>query len=695
MAQAPRSSQAPSRRGRTPMGRAFYWLTILTVWGAIAILGFFAVFSIGLPDTSNLYNIKRQTSITYLDRSGAVISIHGADRAPPVDLDSLPPYVPAAFVAIEDKQFYHHLGFNPWGMLRSQIWDMAHPRGPLRGGSTITQQLARNLFLTPAQTYRRKGQELVLAIWLEAHFSKKQILSLYLNRVNFGGGAYGIESAAQRYFNKPARQLSLGEAALLAAAMKGPSRYNPAANSERAARRATLVLDEMVKTGAISPAERAAAVAEPVRVSEHLADQHGQYFVDWLDSQVRSRMGDLTQDVVVETTLDLPIQSDAEMALSEGVAAHGREGVKEGALVALDGQGRIRAYVGGADYAESQFDRATTARRQAGSSFKPFVYLTAMEAGHTPQEGVVDEPVTIHGWTPRNYTGRYLGAINLQTALAQSINTVAARLADQVGTAQVAQTAHRLGISSPIQTDPSMALGAVEVSPLEMVEAYDAFSNGGFKVNPYGIERIRTSDGRVLYEHGSEAGTRQTAIGEPALAYMNQMLRQVIASGTGTGARVAGYDIAGKTGTTSDYRDAWFLGYTGGFTAGVWLGRDDNTPMRKVTGGGAPAQIWHAFMSRALPRLAAQSIPGAPPPAPAPVETAPLQNEGAPAPTPFDAESDAPPPPPPPAYRPQPERPSPGYYYRPLPPPQDDMNDNLDGDDRGPPRRPPPPPPYV
>jgi penicillin-binding protein 1A len=583
---------------------------VLFVWGLIFAVGFLAVFATDLPDTSKLYDVKRQPSITYLDRSGAVVAVRGSQYAPPADIGALPSYVPAAFVAIEDRQFYHHFGFNPWGMLRSEIYNLRHPGGALHGGSTITQQLARNLFLTPAQTYRRKAQELVLAIWLETHFSKKQILALYLNRVNFGGGAYGIEAASQRYFNKPASGLTLGEAALLAATMKGPSRYNPAANSERAARRATVVLYEMQRMGAVTAAQREAAFNHPVHVSARLANQRAQYFVDWLDAQVRAQVGEPTQDLVVETTLDLPIQAAAEQAVRSGVTAHANQGVRQGALVAMDGEGRVRAYVGGADYGESQYDRATAARRQAGSAFKPFVYLTAMEAGHTPFEPVVDEPITIGNWTPRNYTGRYLGSIDLETALAQSINTVAARLASEVGTTNVAGVAHRLGITSPIQTDPSMALGAVEVSPMEMAEAYDSFSNGGYRTRGYGIERIRTAAGRVLYDHAAAPPPRPQVIGEPALREMTQMLRQVLISGTGARARIGGYDLAGKTGTTSDYKDAWFIGFTGGFVAAVWVGKDDNTPMRKVTGGGAPSEIWRGFMVQALPRLAARSIPG-------------------------------------------------------------------------------------
>jgi penicillin-binding protein 1A len=618
MARSPEPLERPRTR-RTPLQAVFYWTLVLGVWGVIFVVAFLAVFATDLPDTSNLYSVKRQPSISYLDRSGALVAVRGSQESPPVDIDQLPPYVPAAFVAIEDRQFYHHFGFNPWGMVRAEVYNLTHHGAPLQGGSTITQQLARNLFLTPTQSVRRKAQELILAVWLETKFTKKQILALYLNRVNFGGGAYGIEAASQRYFNKPASQLTLGEAALLAATMKGPSRYNPAANSDRAAKRATEVLNAMVSMHAITPAQRDAAFAQPVHVSATLASQRAEYFTDWLDAQVRAIIGkEPTEDLVVETTLDLPIQAAAEQAVREGVAAHSAQGVQQGALVALDGEGRIRAYVGGASYADSQFDRATQAERQAGSSFKPFVYLTAMEAGHTPSEEVVDEPITIGNWSPHNDNGKYLGQVTLETALAQSINTVAVRLATEVGTANVAATAHRLGITSPIQTDPSMALGAVEVTPLEMAQAYDAFANGGFRVQAYGIERIRTASGQVLYDHGVDKPQPQAVIGQPALSEMAEMMRQVVASGTGSRARIAGYDLAGKTGTTSDFRDAWFIGFTGGFVTAVWTGRDDNTPMKRMFGGVAPAEIWRSFMTFALPKLQTQAIPGGTAPAPVP-----------------------------------------------------------------------------
>jgi len=621
----PGGPRGPGGPPRTLVRSILYWAAVGGIWMAILVIAAIAVLARGLPDTSKLYQIKRQPSITYLDRSGALIAVRGSQYAPPVDLDSLPAYVPGAFVAIEDRQFYHHLGFNPWGILRSEAYNLTHPHGPLRGGSTITQQLARNLFLTPAQNLHRKAQELVLAIWLEAKFSKKQILALYLNRVYFGAGAYGIEAAAQRYFNKPASQLNLGEAALLAGMLKAPSRYSPISDVARAERRATIVLDEMVQNHNITSAERDDAFRHPVRISSVLAAQRGQYFVDWVDAQVRQMVGQPQEDLVVETTLDLPIQAAAERTISQGVATEGApKGVQQAALVSLDGEGRVRAYVGGVNYADSQFDRVSTAKRQAGSSFKPFVYLTAMEQGHTPYEQAVDEPTTIGDWEVHDYEPRYLGRITLQTALAQSINTVAAKLAQQVGTAVVASTAHRLGVASPIQTGPSMALGAVEVSPLEMAGAYDAFANGGYRVQPFGIERIRSADGKVLYDHSEHAPQRPQVVGSPGLQYMDMMMRQVVISGTGAAARIPRYDIAGKTGTTSDYRDAWFIGFTGGFVTAIWTGRDDNTPMKRVTGGGVPASLWRQYMSQALPRLNVSAIPGGAAPGPPPSQAGDL-----------------------------------------------------------------------
>jgi penicillin-binding protein 1A len=588
---------------------------VLAIWGVIAVLAVVLYFARGLPDTSKLYEIHRQPSISYLDRNGALLAVRGSLYAPPIDLDTLPGYVPQAFISIEDRRFYQHWGFDLTGMVRMTVVDVTRHRFA-QGASTITQQLARNLFLTPDQNVKRKIQELILAVRLEHQFTKKQILSLYLNRVYFGAGAYGIESAAETYFNKPASKLTIAEAALLAGLLKSPTHYSPVSEQERAGQRATIVLDKMVETGAITPAQRDAALAEPVKVSPALATQHAQYFVDWVDGQVRKLVGEPTTDLIVETTLDLPIDTAAENAARAAVAHWEHDGVQQAAVVALDGSGRVRALIGGVSYAKSQYDRAIDARRQPGSSWKPFVYLTAMEAGRTPQTMAMDEPVTIDGWTPHNFEPEFLGPITLQQALQRSINTVAAKLADEVGRGNVADTARKLGIASPINTDPAMALGTTQVSPLEMAQAYAPFSNGGFSAPAYAIERIRTTDGKVLYEHPK--APHASVIPEPALGYMTQMLRTVlVAPGTGTRAAIPGYDLAGKTGTTSDFRDAWFVGYAGGFVTAVWVGKDDDTPMRRVTGGMAPAELWHGFMAAALPKLKVQPIPGgrSPPPA--------------------------------------------------------------------------------
>ncbi len=607
-----RGSGGDGKAARTPLQRLLYWSAVLAVWGLIFLVVFFAVFARDLPDTSTLYNVDRQPSITYLDRNGALIAVRGTQQAPPADLQALPDYVPAAFIAIEDRRFYYHPGFDPIGMSRAIVANMRAGR-VVQGGSTLTQQLAKNLFLSPDQNLKRKVQELMLAVWLEMKFSKEEILALYLNRVYFGAGAYGIEAASQRYFDKGAKDLTVGEAALLAGLLKAPSRYSPVSESERAAARATVVLDEMVEAGVITPEQRAEAVTAPVRVSRTLATQHAQYFVDWLDKQIRELVGEPTEDMVVETTLDLTLQTQAERAVRRILDRDESRGVQQAALVALDGEGRVRAMIGGASYADSQFNRAVDARRQAGSAFKPFVYLTALESGYTPETRVNDAPIQIGNWSPRNYTNDFRGEMPLSQAVAQSINTVAAGLADQVGRDNVARTARRLGITSRVGLEPAMALGAVEVSPLEMAQAYDAFANGGKRVQAHGITRIRTPQGRVIYQRSNRAGAPIQAITNPFLYYQNQMLRSVMTGGTGRSAAIAGRDLAGKTGTTSDYKDAWFVGYTGGFVTAVWVGKDDNTPMRGVTGGSSPAAIWKGFMQAALPRLNAPDIPNGPP----------------------------------------------------------------------------------
>ena len=590
----------------------------------------FAALSLSLPtpELPALPPIRRDPQVTYVDRAGVVLGVRGGRYAPPADLARLPAYVPAAFVAIEDRRFYDHEGFDPRGIARAIVTNIERGRAA-QGASTITQQLARNLYLSSDRTLQRKADELLYSIQLERTYSKRQILGLYLSRIYFGSGAYGIEAASRRYFNKPAARLTVREAAMLASIPKSPSAYDPAAHPEASAQRSRLVLDAMVETGAISAAQRGKALAERPKVWTDPPNEAAQYFLDWLDGETRRLAGAPKQDLVVETTLDASYEVAAAQAARSAAVRYARQGAQQAAIVSVDGQGRIRAYVGGVDYSASPFDRVAGARRQAGSAWKPFVYLTALEAGLTPDAPVVDEPVLIGTWSPRNYEDGYLGPVTLEQALAKSLNTVAARLADQVGRPAVAATARRLGVASPINTDPAMALGTTQVSPLELAQAYVPFANGGRRASAYGIERIRTSGGVVVWRRPPAAGAQ--VVGNPALGELNRMLRAVVSSGTGVRAAIPGRDVAGKTGTTSDYRDAWFAGFTGDLATVVWMGRDDNSPMGRLTGGSAPAELWREVMLAGMKRLPTGPIPlGPPPPVLAPPPT--LTNAAAPVP---------------------------------------------------------------
>ena len=590
-----------------------------------------ASLSLTAPELPPLPPIKREAQVVYVDRAGAVLGVRGGRYGPPVDIAKLPPHVSAAFIAIEDRRFYEHTGFDAIGIARAIVANAEQGRAA-QGASTITQQLARNLFLSADQTMERKAKEVMYAVQLERTYSKKQILGLYLSRVYFGSGAYGIEQASRRYFGKSAAKLSVREAATLAGVLKSPTKYNPIEQPANAAARADLVLAAMVETGAITPAQRKQAMAQPLKLAGGAYSASANYFIDWLDGQRRRLVGAPKQDVIVETTLDAGLEAAAAAQTRAVVERYKAQEVSQAALVALDGQGRVRAMVGGVDYAAAPYNRAVTAKRQAGSAWKPFVYLTALEAGRTPDMAVVDEPTTIGTWSPQNYSNTFAGTLTLEQAVAQSTNTVAVRLADEVGRGNVAATAKRLGVVSAVNTDPAMALGTSLVSPLEMAQAYAAFGNGGERAQAYGIERIRTVGGQVLYQR--KTSPAQAVIANPALSDLNRMLRGVVASGTGTRAAIAGYDLAGKTGTTSDYKDAWFAGYTGGFTAVVWMGNDNGAPMKRVTGGAAPAELWRGFMASALKRAPARPIPAGPPPLvlppPEPAETIDTLLEAAP-----------------------------------------------------------------
>jgi penicillin-binding protein 1A len=603
-----RKSSAPkpalkrtSVRKRGVLGTLVYWSAVLALWGAIIGGGLLLWLARDLPTPDALAASADRPSIAYLDVTGAVLDVRGAPDAPPVQLDKLPPYVPAAFIAIEDRKFYRHWGFDIEGLLRA-AYENARAGRVVQGGSTITQQLAKNVFLSSEQSMRRKAQELMLAVWLESKYTKDEILALYLARVYFGAGAWGLEEASKRYFGKEASALTIPEAAMLAGLLKAPSRLSPLSDSERAARRADVVLATMVETGVISAADRERAQAQPLRVLRTQPGGSAGYFVDWVAADVGALIGEPAEDIIVETTLDLAQQTAGERALIAGLdAAAARRRASQGALVALAGDGAVRVMVGGKSYEDSQYNRVTQARRQPGSAFKPFVYLAAVEAGYGPWSTRIDQQITIGDWTPQNYDGRYRGEMPLITALSKSVNTIAVQLAEETGRDAVIRAARRLGVTSPLAPNRSLALGADVVSPLELTAAYAPFANGGAAAMPYGVLRIRTRDGRILYERAPSAGAR--VIDDRALRLMNFMMRQVVVDGTGTAARVDGRAIAGKTGTTSDYRDAWFVGYTGGYVASVWVGADDNARMASVSGGQIPARIWRSFMAAAVGRI--------------------------------------------------------------------------------------------
>jgi len=576
------------------------------VGGFVAlILGFFFFVTWDMPSTDDLWEARSGQSITFLDRNGHVILREGAQNAPPVDLASLPAYVPQAFIAIEDKKFYHHFGVDIGGMMRA-VAENLRAGHVVQGGSTLTQQLAKNLFLTNERSWRRKLQEMAMAVWLETRFSKDEILALYLSRVYFGAGAYGIEAASERYFDRPARELTLLQSAMLAGLVKAPSRMNPASQDISAARaRAQVVLNEMVSSGDISAAERDAALREELVISRRNPAGVLSYYRDWVDPLLNQVIGTQRDAFVVETTLDLASQRAGASAVESVLAEQGADRhVGQASLLAMDDQGGVRAMVGGRDYAQSQFNRVTQAHRQPGSSFKFFIYLAAMENGLTPWSVRDDAPITIHiagqpDWSPGNYTHEYHGPVSLTSAFANSFNMVAIRVCNEVGGDHVIDVAQRLGVTSPLHNYHSLALGAQEVTLLEMVGAYGAMASEGYRVEPHGVARIRrVNTNETMWAWRPQHHDR--VIEERPLRLMNLMMSRVVQAGTGTHARIVGRDIAGKTGTGNDYRDAWFIGFTPGLVAGVWVGNDNFTETARVTGGSLPADIWARFMPTAL-----------------------------------------------------------------------------------------------
>jgi penicillin-binding protein 1A len=629
---SPPRSRRPGRPRRSLIGHLVYWGAVLSLWAFVALVALVAYNASQLPPIDQLAVPKRPPNIAILGDDGSLIANRGDTGGPAVRLIDLPPYLPKAFVAIEDRRFYEHFGIDPVGVSRALIRDATGASG-IEGGSTLTQQLAKNLFLTRERTLSRKIQEAILALWLERRYSKDQILELYLNRVYFGSGAYGVEAAAQKYFGKSARFATLSEAALLAGLMKSPTKLAPNRNLEGANERAAQVIAAMSEQGLITEAMAKLALANPAQVKHDKSAGSINYAADYVMDALDDTVGAIDEDIVVTTTINLKMQAEAERALTDALNAKGAKlGVQQGALVALDPTGAVKAMVGGRNYADSQFNRAVAAERQPGSSFKPFVYLAALEKGLTPDTVREDAPISIKGWNPENYSREYFGPVTLTKALSLSLNTVAVRLGLEVGPKAVVAVAHRLGITSNLEPVPSIALGSSEVTPLEMVSAYAAFANGGVGVQPHVIARVRTVSGKQLYARRNASFGR--VIDPQCVAMMNQMLEETLLTGTARKAELPGWQAAGKTGTSQEWRDAWFIGYTGALVAGVWLGNDDSSPTKKVSGGNLPVEIWSRFMKAALQGVPPTGLPlgtGRNPDAPL---LPPLDLTGAQAPTP-------------------------------------------------------------
>ncbi len=591
-----KSGGGGSRR-RWSWRRILTWAATAFVWMVILGGGVVAYYAIDLPSIDHITVQAHQPSIVMKAADGTTFATFGDLYGQPVTLKQISPYVAKAVIDTEDRRFYSHFGIDLIGMGRALVADIMAGH-VVEGGSTITQQLAKNLFLTPARTIRRKVQEVLLALWLEQRFTKDQILTLYLNRVYLGAGAFGVDAAARRYFNEPASKLDLYQSALIAGLLQAPSAYNPLVHPHASRRRTDIVLQNMVNAGDITQKQADLAALTGAAELVQRPPPAGRYFADWLRTRLAAMDQVKGKDIVVKTTLDLHLQRAARRDLKRMLDGPGRrDRVHQGAVVVLSPDGAVRALVGGKDYDQSQFDRATQGLRQPGSSFKAFVYLTAMEDGYTPDSIMDDAPIRVGDWSPHNYENTYQGPVTLRKAFAQSINTVAVRVIRAVGVRNVIATAHRLGITTPLRDDASLALGTSEVTPLDMATAYAAFANGGTGVAAYGITEIDDSSGHVLYRrHGGGFGQ---VIPPAALAEMDDLMSAVVQDGTGRAARLD-RPAAGKTGTTQDYRDAWFVGFTADYVTAVWMGNDDpHHTMRGVVGGTLPARVWKQVMTAA------------------------------------------------------------------------------------------------
>lgn len=608
-----KSKKQPPKRGR--MTRAHYariWL--LYQFNRLARLLFgigvivFIVMWVTLPSINELNQFKKKTSIVITSEDGQIITSYGDVYGRYVPFEELPKSLVDALIATEDRNFYYHPGIDPMGLLRASIANFRAGH-VVQGGSTITQQVAKNVFLTPERSMMRKLREMFLAFKLEWSFTKNEIITIYLNRVYLGAGNYGVDAASRRYFGKPASEMTLSESAIIAGLLKAPSRFAPTSNPALSQKRAEQVIFNMADAGYISKEKALKARNDLPKAlsSRNNIAASNLYFGDYVLEHLPEVIGNVEDDLVVTTTMKPEWQVAGEAAIKEVMDKDGaRLGASQAALVAMSPDGAIRVMIGGRNYGESQYNRAAQSLRQPGSSFKLFVYLAGLEAGLTPDTMVTDQPVNIGKWSPNNYDNEYLGEIPLRKAVARSINTVAIQVSEQAGRWNVMNMAKRLGITARMEPVPSIALGTTEVSLVEMVGAYAHLAADGLAVKPYAVKTIKNKKGDVLYTHPE--ASRPTVIRADIVGEMNDLLSGVISYGTGTRANI-GRPAAGKTGTTSDYRDAWFMGYTPDLAAGVWVGNDDNKAMKKVTGGTLPAPIWAAFMKKALEGVPPHALP--------------------------------------------------------------------------------------
>lgn len=581
----------PSRLRRT-------LITILKVGlygGLLALVALIVAVGVAMSSLPSYQELIRRDDLGQTIRvraaDGSVILSSGPSFGNWLRYDEIPDIMKKAMVAVEDKRFRSHPGVDPIGTARAFKVRIEKGRWT-QGGSTVTQQLARNIFLTNSRTFGRKVREAVLALALERRFSKDQILELYLNRVYFGGGAYGIDAASRKFFGHDAKRLSLSEAAIIAGLVKAPSNYAPSADAEAARSRAGVVIRLMQENGDISAADAVTAEPAEVQIVPTATPNSMRYFTDWVLPQLDTLIDETVEPIEVWTTLDPNMQRLGDQVVNATTPAGA-----QGALIALDRDGSVRAMIGGRDYVRSLYNRGTQANRQPGSAFKLFVYLAAIEAGYKPDDMVSDEPIKINGWSPRNNNGGFAGQVPLRQAFAQSINTVSVRLAQEVGFRTVADMAQRFGITTPVVTHPSMALGSSEVRLLDMTRAFAAVAAKGNAVMPYGIKRVTTADGAILYQHPPAEG--RVLVAPWVAAQMTDLLQAAVLTGTGRAAQI-GRPVAGKTGTTTSNKDGWFLGFSSGLTTGVWMGRDDNKAIPGLQGGRAPARAFHDFMARAV-----------------------------------------------------------------------------------------------